>query len=300
MVKQYGVLYQDTRRALLQTENVQDAGVLARMLVCQASGKSQAEFLADRDLYASEKIVEEVEANLQRLLNEEPIAYILGQWEFYGLPLHVTPDVLIPRDDTCAVADLAIKQALFLEKDPRILDLCCGSGCIGLAVASRVKDAKVTLADISQKALSVAKENVALNKLSGRVRCVAADALKPAFPFLGKFDMIVSNPPYITGREMEELPKSVADYEPHLALYGGEDGLDFYRSIAKNFAPALKPGGYLAFEFGDTQADAVCAILAENGYTILERKRDFNDRERAVLAQYGRKDENYGDEKDCL
>ena len=92
-----------------------------------------------------------------------------------------------------------------------------------------------------------------------------------------------------------ELPKSVADYEPHLALYGGEDGLDFYRSIAKNFAPALKPGGYLAFEFGDDQGDDVCRILEENGYTILERKKDFNDRERAVLAQYGRKDENYGD-----
>ena len=295
MVKQYGVLYQDTRRALLQTEDASNAGVLARMLICQASGKSQAEFLADRDLYASEKIVQEVEANLARLLNDEPIAYILGQWEFYGLPLHVTPDVLIPRDDTCAVADLAIHQALFLDKDPRILDLCCGSGCIGLAVASRVKDAKVTLADISPKALSVAKENVALNKLSGRVRCVAADALRPAFPFLGKFDMIVSNPPYITGAEMKELPKSVADYEPHLALYGGEDGLDFYRSIAKNFAPALKPGGYLAFEFGETQGDDVCAILVENGYTVLERKRDYNDRERAVLAQYGRKDENYGD-----
>ena len=295
MVKQYGVLYQDTRRALLQTENLQDAGVLARMLVCHASGKSQAEFLADRDLYASEKIVEEVERNLQRLLDQEPIAYILGQWEFYGLPLHVSPDVLIPRDDTCAVAELAIRQGLFLDKDPRILDLCCGSGCIGLAIASRVKDAKVTLADISPKALSVAKENVALNKLSGRVRCVAADALRPAFPFLGKFDMIVSNPPYITGEEMRELPKSVADYEPHLALYGGEDGLDFYRSIAKNFALALKPGGYLAFEFGETQGDDVCAILEENGYTILERARDYNDRERAVLAQYGRKDENYGD-----
>ena len=295
MVKQYGVLYQDTRRALLQTEEAQNAGVLARMLVCHASGKSQADFLADRDLYASEKIVQEVESGLKRLLNEEPIAYILGQWEFYGLPLHVTPDVLIPRDDTCAVADLAIRQALFLDKDPRILDLCCGSGCIGLAIASRVKDAKVTLADVSMKALSVAKDNTNLNKLSGRVRCVQADALKPAFPFLGKYDMIVSNPPYITGEEMTELPRSVADYEPHLALYGGEDGLDFYRSIAKNFASALKPGGYLAFEFGETQGDDVCAILEANGYTVLERARDYNDRERAVLAQYGRKDENYGD-----
>ena len=261
MVKQYGVLYQDTRRALLQTENPQDAGVLARMLVCQASGKSQAEFLADRDLYASEKVVAEVEANLQRLLNDEPIAYILGQWEFYGLPLRVTPDVLIPRDDTCAVADLAISQGLFLDKDPRILDLCCGSGCIGLAVASRVKDAKVTLADISQKALNVAKENVALNKLSGRVRCVAADALKPAFPFLGKFDMIVSNPPYITGEEMKQLPKSVADYEPHLALYGGEDGLDFYRRLAAQWEAHVSPGGLLLMEIGAAQGAAVRGLF---------------------------------------
>ena len=290
MVKQYGQLYQDTRRALLETENAQDAGVLARMLICHVSGKSHAQFLADRDLYAGEAIVEGVENGLKRLLAGEPIAYILGQWEFYGLPMIVSPKVLIPRDDTCAVAELAIKQALFLDKDPRILDLCCGSGCIGLAVASRVKDAKVTLADVSQEALAVAKENTALNKLTGRVRCVQADALKPAFPFLGKFDLIVSNPPYITGQEMLELPVSVKDYEPHLALYGGEDGLDFYRAIAQNFAPALKPGGYLCFEFGMGQGDDVCQILTENGYTILDRTRDYNSRERAVLAQYGRKE----------
>ena len=290
MVKTYGELYQDTRRALLETENAQDAGVLARMLICHVSGKSHAQFLADRDLYARETIVEGVEKSLKRLLAGEPIAYILGQWEFYGLPIIVSPKVLIPRDDTCAVAELAIRQALFLDKDPRILDLCCGSGCIGLAVASRVKDAKVTLADVSLDALAVAKENTALNKLTGRVRCVQADALKPAFPFLGKFDLIVSNPPYITAGEMLELPVSVKDYEPHLALCGGEDGLDFYRSIANNFAPALKPGGYLCFEFGMGQGDDVCRILETNGYTILERTRDYNSRERAVLAQYGRKE----------
>lgn len=290
MVKTYGCLYQDTRRALLETETPEDAGVLARMLICHVSGKDHARFLADRDLYAGEDIVEGVDNGLKRLLAGEPIAYILGQWEFYGLPMMVSPKVLIPRDDTCAVAELAIKQALFLDKDPRILDLCCGTGCIGLAVASRVKDAKVTLADVSLEALAVAKENAALNKLTGRVRCVQADALKPAFPFLGKFDLIVSNPPYITAQEMLELPVSVKDYEPHLALFGGEDGLDFYRSIVKNFAPALKPGGFLCFEFGMGQGDDVCRILEMNGYTILERTRDYNDRERAVLAQYGRKE----------
>ena len=291
MVKTYGCLYQDTRRALLETETPEDAGVLARMLICHVSGKDHARFLADRDLYAGEDIVEGVENGLKRLLAGEPIAYILGQWEFYGLPMLVSPKVLIPRDDTCAVTELAVKKALFLQQDPRILDLCCGSGCIGLAIASRVKDARVTLADLSQSALAVAKKNIQRCKCGGRVSCVRADARLAPPAFLGKFDMIVSNPPYVSGREMEELPASVKDYEPHMALFGGEDGLDFYRCIAENYREALKPGGYLCLEFGMGQGDAVCAILREAGFTVLERTRDYNDRERAVIAQYGRKDD---------
>lgn len=291
MVTQYGTLYQDTRRALLETESAQDAGVLARMLICHVTGKDQAQFLAERDLYAPEDVVKGVQAGLERLLKGEPIAYILGQWEFYGLPLRITPDVLIPRDDTCAVAELAIRQALFLDQNPRILDLCCGSGCIGLAIAKRVKDARVTLADLSQNALTIARENTAMHKMGGRVRCVRVDAMQPASTFLGKFDLIVSNPPYVTAEEMKELPVSVRDYEPHMALYGGEDGLDFYRAIAGNFTRALRPGGYLCLEFGMGQGDAVCRILQEHDYTILERTKDFNDRERAVLARYGRKED---------
>ncbi len=291
MVKQYGELYLDTRRALLAVEDVQSAGQIARQLVCHFTGKTQEAILARRELYASEEAVEAVEAALARLLKGEPLAYVLGRWEFYGLPLRVTPDVLIPRDDTCAVAELAIRQGLFLQQDPRILDLCCGCGCIGLAVASRVKDARVTLADLSKAALTVAKENTSLNKLGGRVRCVQVNALEPPAPFLGQFDMIVSNPPYVTAEEMMQLPDSVKNFEPHMALYGGEDGLDFYRAIARGYRAALKPGGYLCFEFGMGQGDRVCQILEENGYTVLERSRDFNERERAVLARYGRKDD---------
>ena len=291
MVKQYGELYLDARRALLETEDAQTAGMMARHLLCRFSGKSQEAILADRDLYASEEVCKQMHSAVLRLLEGEPLAYVLGEWEFYGLNLRVTPDVLIPRDDTCAVAELAIRKALFLQQDPRILDLCCGSGCIGLAVASRVKDAKVTLADLSMNALAVAKENTALNHLTGRVRCVQADATKKAPAFLGKYDLIVSNPPYITGEEMQALPHSVRDYEPHMALYGGEDGLSFYRAISENYASALKPGGFLCFEFGMGQGDDVCRILEDNGYTILERTRDYNDRERAVLAQYGRKED---------
>lgn len=291
MVKQYGALYVDARRALLETEDNHTAGFYARQLLCHVSGKSQEAILADRELYASEAVCKAMDEGVARLLAGEPLAYVLGEWEFYGLTLRVNKNVLIPRDDTCAVAQLAISQGLFLDQDPRILDLCCGSGCIGLAIATKVKDAKVTLADLSKEALTVAKENTARNKLSGRVRCVQVDALKTAPAFLGKFDMIVSNPPYISGQEMEELPVSVKDFEPHMALYGGDDGLDFYRAIVKNYTAALKPGGYLAFEFGEDQGDDVCRILKENGYTILERTRDYNDRERAVLARYGRKEE---------
>ena len=291
MVKKYGDLYLQCRRALMQTEDADTAGLMARNLVAYYSGKRQEEVLRDRDLYAGEKTCENVESATARLLAGEPLPYVLGEWEFYGLTLQVNRNVLIPRDDTCAVVGLAINQAIFLPCDPRVLDLCTGSGCIGLAIASRIKDARVTLADISKDALAVAKKNIVSNKMSSRVSCVQADALSPAPAFLGKFDMIVSNPPYITGPEMAELPDSVKNYEPYLALYGGRDGLDFYRSIAANYRSALKPGGYLALEFGMGQGDDVCRILTENGYTILERTKDFNDRERAVLAQYGRKED---------
>lgn len=285
----YRDLYLSARSALVQVENQQDAGLIARDLVCSFSGLTPEQMLAEIDRPADHSVAEKVRQGVRRLLNEEPLAYVLGEWEFYGLPLYVSPDVLIPRDDTCAVTELAINKSLFLDKDPRILDLCCGSGCIGLAIASRVKDARVTLADVSREALAVAKKNIARNKLGGRVSTFQVDARKNAPGFLGKFDLIVSNPPYITAEDMKQLPKSVDDYEPHLALFGGEDGLDFYRCILKNFTSILKPGGFLCFEFGMDMGDSVCALLEENDYTIVQRKRDYNDRERAVLAQYSGK-----------
>ena len=290
MVKTYSQLYLECRRALKTQEADHDATFLARQLLSHFSGKPFEKILADMNLYVGDDVCDAVIDATKRLLAGEPLAYILGEWEFYGLDLYVNPNVLIPRDDTCAVVSLAINQALFLPEEPRILDLCTGTGCIGLAVASRVKDAWVTLADISKEAMAVARKNIARHKMSGKVSVVQANALEMPPTFLGKFDMIISNPPYITTQEMKELDASVFDYEPHLALFGGEDGLDFYRAIAKNYREALKPGGYLAFEYGDTQADDVCRILEENGYTVLERTRDYNDRERAVLAQYSGKE----------
>ena len=285
MVKKYSDLYLETRRALMAQEDAHTAGLMARNLIALYSGNTQEYILANRELYAGEETCEKVEKAIKRLLNNEPLAYVLGEWEFYGLPLYVNENVLIPRDDTVAVAQLAINQAIFLPGNPRVLDLCTGSGCIGLAIASRVKDARVTLADISKDALEIAKKNIARHKMTGRVSCMQVDAMRPAPAFLGKFDMIVSNPPYITKDEMPQLQDSVKLFEPHLALCGGEDGLDFYRAIVENFSAALKPGGFLCFEFGEEQGDDICRILEENGYTILERSRDYNDIDRAVIAQ---------------
>lgn len=291
MVKTLSQLYLDARSAIAKQEDREMAGFMARNLLCHITGKKPEQLLADMQMYASEAVCREMDVAVERILSGEPLAYILEQWDFYGMTLHVDKNVLIPRDDTCAVTDLAMHKALFLDASPRILDLCTGSGCIGLAIAHRVKDAKVTLADISREALAVAKKNIAKQKLTGRVSCVVSDAMKEPAPFLGKFDMIVSNPPYITTEEMDQLPKSVKDYEPTLALHGGEDGLDFYRAIALHYQKALKPGGFLCFEFGMGQGDAVAEILKQNGYTILERSRDNNDIERAVIAQIGRKED---------
>lgn len=291
MVKKLSDLYLDTRKALMDTEDIATAGLITRDLLAKATGKSREEVLLDLDAYMADDVCSQINQDLEKIHSGMPFAYVLGEWEFYGLPMFVNENVLIPRDDTVAVADLAIKKSIFLDTSPRILDLCTGTGCIGLAIASRVNDARVTLADISKEALAVARRNITRNRLGSRVSCVQADALSVPPAFLGQFDLIVSNPPYITGKQMQELDKSVRDFEPHLALYGGEDGLDFYRSIAKNYRASIKPGGFLCFEFGMGQGDDVCAILEENGYLILERTRDYNDRERAVVAQIPREEE---------
>ena len=291
MVNTMSHIYRKVRSQLLLKEDEYTATLYARNLVCHFAGITREKMLAEGNMPVSEELTNEIEAALGRVLSGEPLAYVLGQWEFYGLTLSVNNQVLIPRDDTCAVVDLAIKQSLFLDTTPRIMDLCTGTGCIGLAIASRVKDAKVTLADISRDALAVAKKNVTDLKMSARVSCVVADALGEPPAYLGKFDLIVSNPPYITGKEMEELPHSVKEFEPHLALFGGADGLDFYRNITEKYKEALKPGGYLCFEFGMGQGDDVCTILRTNGFEVLERVKDYNDRERAVLARYDRKED---------
>ena len=294
MVRTYGELYRHVKY-ILQEEEGPQAAQTARELLSFVTGYEPAALMGMQTIYASEETAKRYLELAGRILAGEPLAYILGKWSFYGLDLTVTPDVLIPRDDTMAVVDLALERQRQLPANPRILDLCTGSGCIGLALATQMKDSRVTLVDVSPKALRIAKKNTMDLKLAGRVSCIQADVLQPASKFLGQFDLIISNPPYITEQEMLQLQRSVRDYEPHLALFGGEDGLEFYRAIVCNYTAALKPGGFLCFEFGQGQEEAVCWILEAYDYEVLELRKDTGEITRAVLARKKERNDDYGD-----
>jgi len=283
VVKTYSRICMELRSRLAALEP-ETALPVSRELTAKAAGKTVEELLRDLDLFAPDSTAQMAEEYLEEYLAGRPLAYILGEWSFYGLPLKVTEDVLIPRDDTTAVTDLALEALSAIEK-PRALDLCTGSGCIGIAIAKRVPAAWVTLADLSDDALGIARENAARNGVSRRVNVVRADALRKPPGFLSGFDLIVSNPPYITGEEMGQLDVSVREYEPHLALFGGEDGLDFYRAICLNYRDSLKPDGYLCFEFGLGQEQAVSEILQVNGFGELRFRRDASNIIRAVIAR---------------
>ena len=255
----YNNLYLDIRRQL-RLAGIEAATLEARELVCFGTGKSREDLARDGGLYASPELEAQVRDLVDRHLAGEPVAYLIGEWEFYGLPLDISPDVLIPRSDTEVLAGQAIEYIQTLG-ECRVLDLCAGSGCIGLAVASQVPQARVVLGEYSDAALKICRQNIRRNGLTGRVVPMRADAREKPERALGEFQCIVSNPPYIPRADVETLDASVKDYEPHLALDGGEDGLDFYQTISGKWKDALVPGGRLYFEVGIGQADTVLRIM---------------------------------------
>lgn len=283
MAKTYNDLYLDIRQRLRKA-GVEAAQLEARELICHASSKSQEEFLKDSRLYAPSPVEEQLERDIQRRLAGEPVAYIIGEWNFYGLPLTVTPAVLIPRPDTEIIAARAIELSKGAGPHGRVLDLCTGSGCIGLAVAKHTDNCRVVLGDLSEDALRVCRQNVRRNGLTARTTVMTVDALQPPTHFLGDFNVIVCNPPYIRSGDIPGLDVSVRKYEPKMALDGGEDGLRFYRYLAEHWKLALRRQGTLLFEVGYDQAEDVSELLSQYGYRNITQHKDYNGILRGVEA----------------
>lgn len=281
MATTYNNLYLDTRQRLREA-GVEGAQLEARELLCHAAGKNREQFYRDMALYAPDPAEEKLAALVERRLAGEPVAYLIGEWEFYGLTLDVTPDVLIPRMDTEVLAERAILLARAAGEGARVLDLCAGSGCVGLAVAANVPTCRVVLADVSEAALKICKGNVRRNELNARVTCVQADALQKPDAALWDFDVIACNPPYIPTGDLAGLDVSVRDYEPRSALDGGADGLDFYRAIAAQWGSALRLGGSLLFEVGINQAMDVAALLEGSGFEDIQSTQDTQGIPRVV------------------
>ena len=269
----YNNLYLDARKRL-KAAGVEAAQLEARELVCFAAGKNREQFLRDMSLYASDEVEAKVAELMNRRLEGEPVAYLIGEWEFYGLPLDISRDVLIPRADTEVLAEQAILAARAAGEGARVLDLCAGSGCVGLAVAANAPNCRAVLADVSEEALKICRQNIRRNDLNARVTCVQADARQAPPAMLWDFDVIACNPPYIPTGDIDGLDPSVRDYEPRLALDGGDDGLDFYRDIAEKWRTALRLGGVLLFEVGIGQASGVEQILSRCGYEDIETFQD--------------------------
>jgi release factor glutamine methyltransferase len=279
----YNDVFLSVRKRLADSD-VSSASIEARLLIMKASGKSKEELMRDMRLYVGAAFEGEVEALLKRRLQGEPIAYIIGEWEFYGIGINVTPDVLIPRTDTEVLVTAAL-EALEGVDAPRILDLCCGSGCVGIAIAKNAPSCRAVLVDNSPAALSVARSNIIKNKQTNFIMCVEADACDPPPVLLGKFDLIACNPPYIPSLDIAKLDRSVAKYEPAAALDGGSDGLDIIRAAARSWGAVLKDGGRFFIEIGIGQAQAVRDIMAENNYEDIKTYFDTQNIERVISGK---------------
>ena len=283
-MKTYNELYL-TARNLLRQYGVESCSLEARLLVAQAAGKSTADLLRDMNLYTTPAVENKVRDYLSRRLKGEPVASITGSWEFYGLPMIITPDVLIPRMDTELLVDTAKALLVGRKMDARILDLCCGSGCIACALGHELPASKLVAVDISASALDVCRKNLAANRLSARCITLQADATAAPPLSIGSFDLIVSNPPYIQSGEIMALDSSVRDYEPIWALDGGKDGLRFYKGILKYWKSLLRPGGLILFEVGEGQAEAVKEMVLSAGFADADTRRDTLGVDRVVIGK---------------
>ena len=287
MAKTYNDIYIRARKRLKEA-GIDAYGLEARLIVSQAAGKTMEKLMQDLNLYASDEFADDVQAMVERRITGEPVAYITGQWEFYGVPLEITRDSLIPRADTEVLVKAAITLFEGRNGTPRILDLCAGSGCVGVAMGVHMPGARIVMVDNSRRALSLCRRNISKNNLDIRVMCVEADVTETPPLLLGDFDLITCNAPYIPTAELETLDSSVKDYEPVQALDGGEDGLDIIRPVIRLWKSVLRDKGVLMLEVGEGQAPTVGQLLEQAGFEAVTFFKDTGGTDRVVAARIRR------------
>lgn len=252
----------------------------ARLLVMAATGFSHTDMIARGTEFPSADVLEIIADYAARRLAGEPVDHIVGHREFYGRRFKVSKDVLSPRPETEMLIDAAT-EFLKGKAKPHILDLGTGSGAIAISILAEIEEARGEAVDVSGSALNIAKENAAAHKVDDRLTFLEGSWFAPVS---GRYDIIVSNPPYITAAAMEELEIDVKAFDPDLALSGGDDGLTAYRAIISQAASHLKPAGLLLFEIGYDQASSVMDLLTEAGFSKMSVHKDLSGHDRMIKA----------------
>lgn len=266
---------------ILKTAGIDTYQLDCQLILAKVIGKDKLYVITNRDELIDKESVESYYKNIDLRKSKMPVKYILEECEFMGIDLFVKQGVLIPRPDTEILVEAAIE--VIKSKDfIKVCDLCCGSGAIGIAIAHTVNNVNVECIDISEDAEAVSNKNIDKNFLKDRVEFVKSDLLSVPMEEGKIFDVIVSNPPYIREEDISQLMEDVKNFEPRLALSGGEDGLEFYKKISKQAMACLSEGGLLAFEIGYDQKSEVEAIMKSYGYTDIECLKDLGGNDRVI------------------
>ena len=269
------------RRALQESYSVQEAANLSRIVCCEMLGQTTIDYYLGKDIILSSKEMQKLNGILARLLNFEPIQYIQGTARFLERSYHVAPGVLIPRPETEELAEVMLRE---IPSDARILDIGTGSGCIAISLSKAFPNAKVTAWDVSEDALCIARRNN--DDLQASVCFVKQDVLAWRGDGGQCYDVIVSNPPYITESEKQEMERNVLDWEPFSALFvPNNDPLLFYRRIGELGRMMLVDGGRLYFEINRAYGEATAMMLCGQGYTGIRILKDISGNDRFVIAE---------------